>query len=120
MKKNKTISILSVITVLSLALNLFMIGTAASRRLVGDMDSNGVVEVDDAIYLLQHVLMPELFPLPGDDIDAPEDDNPSDGEYGDYDGSEVTIRFAHTMWRSQREINQIFFTTTRPSSRRMV
>ena len=45
MKKNKTISILSVITVLSLALNLFMIGTAASRRLVSDMDSNGVVEV---------------------------------------------------------------------------
>ena len=27
----------------------------------GDMDNNGDVDVDDAIYLLQHVLMPELF-----------------------------------------------------------
>jgi multiple sugar transport system substrate-binding protein len=50
--------------------------------------------------------MPELFPLPGDDIDAPEDDNPSDGKYGDYDGSEVTIRFAHTMgYRLQQVLN---------------
>ena len=28
-----------------------------------DFDGNGQIDVDDAIYLLQHVLMPDLFPL---------------------------------------------------------
>ena len=29
----------------------------------GDMNGDGKVGLDDAIYLLQHVLMPELFPV---------------------------------------------------------
>jgi hypothetical protein len=28
-----------------------------------DFDGNGEVTEDDAVYLLQHVLMPDLFPL---------------------------------------------------------
>ena len=35
---------------------IYMAGT-------GDLDGNGTVNEDDAIYLLQHVLMPNMFPL---------------------------------------------------------
>ena len=31
--------------------------------LTGDVDGNGVVNTDDAIYLLRHVVYPELYPL---------------------------------------------------------
>lgn len=33
---------------------------------IGDVDGNGAVDTDDAIYLLQHVLMPEVFPVQQD------------------------------------------------------
>lgn len=33
------------------------------KDLVGDLDGKNDVDEDDAIYLLQHVLIPELFPL---------------------------------------------------------
>ena len=36
-------------------------GTGAPMR--GDLDGNGMVTEDDAIYLLQHVLLPEFFPV---------------------------------------------------------
>ena len=36
---------------------------AASTGTSGDVDGNGAKDVDDAIYLLQHVLMPEMFPV---------------------------------------------------------
>jgi len=32
-------------------------------QLRGDMDNDGDVDVDDAVYLLQHILMPGLFPI---------------------------------------------------------
>jgi hypothetical protein len=31
---------------------------------MGDLDGNAVVNEDDAIYLLQHVMMPDLFAVP--------------------------------------------------------
>ena len=34
-----------------------------ARYTPGDMDKNGSINEDDAIYLLQHVLMPGVFPL---------------------------------------------------------
>ena len=36
-------------------------GHSQGEQIKGDMNCNGVVNVDDAIYLLQHVLMPTMF-----------------------------------------------------------
>jgi hypothetical protein len=38
--------------------------TPAPDWVRGDLNTDSLVSEDDAIYLLQHVLMPELFPLP--------------------------------------------------------
>lgn len=72
MKKNKIVHVLAVITALSLALSLCAVCFASMGRPFGDMNANGVVDEDDAIYLLQHVLMPDLFPLVPDDGETPE------------------------------------------------
>jgi len=51
-------------------------------QLKGDVDSNGVVNEDDAIYLLQHVLMPGVFPLSADaDFDGSGAVNEDDAIY---------------------------------------
>ena len=93
MKHNKTVHILAVITALSLMLNLFMIGSAYMGTKPGDMDGNGVVDEEDAIYLLQHVLMPDMFPLvPGDD----QNDNMENLSVG-FGRVNITPDFAATM-----------------------
>jgi len=48
----------------------------------GELDGNGRVDVDDAIYLLQHVLMPQLFPVTqAADYDGNSDVNVDDAIY---------------------------------------
>jgi len=38
---------------------------SGTGSLPGDVDADGDVDIDDAIYLLQHVLMPVQFPVNG-------------------------------------------------------
>ena len=62
MRKDRTVRWLSMAVMLAMLASLF-VPVAAQAGIAGDMDQNGVTDTDDAIYLLQHVLMPEVFPL---------------------------------------------------------
>ena len=42
-----------------------------SCRVVGDMDQNGKLDIDDAIHLLFHANFPESYPLPGCEYEKP-------------------------------------------------
>ena len=56
--------------------------TPATDFIRGDLDSNTLVDEDDAVYLLQHVLMPEHFPVwQGVDYDANGTVNEDDAIY---------------------------------------
>ena len=70
--KRKMIACLAVILLLCVALVPFAVSAVAEHKavcencgLLGDHDGNGVVNLDDAIYLLYHVNFPEKYPLTG-------------------------------------------------------
>jgi len=49
--------------------------------ILGDTDGNGVADVDDAIYLLYHTLLPDQYPLVGGDFDHDGDTDGDDAIY---------------------------------------
>lgn len=95
--KNKTVHILAVITALALSLSLCMIGFASMGAIPGDMNGDGTVDEDDAIYLLQHVLMPDLFPLIPEGEETPEPDPVPPVSYTVYEAKISEYRLALTM-----------------------
>ena len=63
MKNRRLLKAIIVLSVLVLAISVCIIPMSAAEYITGDMNGDGEVDSDDAIYLLRHVLLPEKYPV---------------------------------------------------------
>ena len=61
--KNKAFKVLTLLLVLALSIAVLTLPMSAEKYLTGDMNGDGTVNSDDAIYLLRYTLLPDQYPL---------------------------------------------------------
>lgn len=70
----KKIKLFLPLAVIALLCGCLTVSALASSGIYGDVDGNGKVNVDDALYLMHHVALPDEYPLQGTgDLDCDRD-----------------------------------------------
>ena len=95
MKRKFKLLFLGVIAVFMLSLLCISASATSSNAVLGDMNGDSVVNIDDAIYLLKHTMMPSRYP-----VSQPADVNGT----GDVNIDDAIYLLKHTMMPSRYPI----------------